>query len=44
MTHAADGHDLIRVKGARVNNLHGVVAAAPGLRTVLEIAPPRLCR
>jgi 2,4-diaminopentanoate dehydrogenase len=27
-----------------VNNLHGVVAAAPGLRTVLDTAPPRLCR
>jgi 4-hydroxy-tetrahydrodipicolinate reductase len=27
-----------------VNNLHGVAAAAPGLRTVLEVAPPRLCR
>ncbi|HEX5050892.1 MAG TPA: dihydrodipicolinate reductase [Planctomycetota bacterium] len=27
-----------------VNNLHGVVAAAPGLRTVLDVAPPRLCR
>ncbi len=27
-----------------VNNVHGVVAAAPGLRTVLDIAPPRLCR
>ncbi len=27
-----------------VNNLHGVVAAQPGLRTVLDTAPPRLCR
>ncbi len=27
-----------------VNNLHGIVAAAPGLRTVLDVAPPRLCR
>lgn len=27
-----------------VNNLHGVAAAAPGLRTVLDVAPPRLCR
>jgi hypothetical protein len=27
-----------------VNNLHGIVAAAPGLRTVLDTAPPRLCR
>jgi 4-hydroxy-tetrahydrodipicolinate reductase len=27
-----------------VNNLHGVVAAAPGLRSVLDVAPPRLCR
>ncbi|MBM4061088.1 MAG: dihydrodipicolinate reductase [Planctomycetes bacterium] len=27
-----------------VNNLHGVVAAAPGLRTVLDVQPPRLCR
>ncbi|MBL8755564.1 MAG: dihydrodipicolinate reductase [Planctomycetes bacterium] len=27
-----------------VNNLHGVVAAPPGLRTVLDTAPPRLCR
>lgn len=27
-----------------VNSLHGVVAARPGLRTVLEVAPPRLCR
>jgi len=27
-----------------VNNLHGVVAARPGLRTVLDIAPPRVCR
>jgi 2,4-diaminopentanoate dehydrogenase len=27
-----------------VNNLHGVVAAQPGLRTVLDVAPPRLCR
>lgn len=27
-----------------VNNLHGVVAAPPGLRTVLDVAPPRLCR
>lgn len=27
-----------------VNNLHGVVAAKPGLRTVLDVAPPRLCR
>lgn len=27
-----------------VNSLHGVVAARPGLRTVLDVAPPRLCR
>jgi hypothetical protein len=27
-----------------VNNLHGVVAAPPGLRTVLDVAAPRLCR
>ena len=27
-----------------VNNLHGVVAARPGLRSVLDVAPPRLCR
>jgi len=27
-----------------VNNLHGVVAARPGLRTVLDTAPPRVCR
>jgi len=27
-----------------VNNLHGVVAASPGLKTVLDVAPPRLCR
>lgn len=27
-----------------VNNLHGVVAAPPGVRTVLDVAPPRLCR
>ena len=27
-----------------VNNLHGVAAAPPGLRTVLDVAPPRLCR
>jgi 4-hydroxy-tetrahydrodipicolinate reductase len=27
-----------------VNNLHGVAAAQPGLRSILEIAPPRLCR
>lgn len=27
-----------------VNNLHGVVAATPGLKTVLDVAPPRLCR
>ena len=27
-----------------VNNLHGVVAAPPGLRSVLAVAPPRLCR
>jgi hypothetical protein len=27
-----------------VNNLHGIVAAPPGLRTVLDVAPPRLCR
>jgi hypothetical protein len=27
-----------------VNNLHGVVAAPPGLRTVLDVAPPRLAR
>jgi len=27
-----------------VNNLHGVVAAAPGLRTVLEVPPPRIAR
>jgi hypothetical protein len=27
-----------------VNSLHGVVAAAPGLCTVLDVAPPRLCR
>lgn len=27
-----------------VNNLHGVCAAAPGLRTVLDVPPPRICR
>jgi 4-hydroxy-tetrahydrodipicolinate reductase len=27
-----------------VNNLHGVVAATPGLKTVLDVAPPRLVR
>lgn len=27
-----------------VNNVHGVHAAPPGLRTVLDVAPPRLCR
>lgn len=27
-----------------VNSLHGVVAARPGLLTVLDVAPPRLCR
>lgn len=27
-----------------VNNLHGLAAAAPGLRSVLDVAPPRLCR
>jgi 4-hydroxy-tetrahydrodipicolinate reductase len=27
-----------------VNSLHGVAAAPPGLRTVLDVAPPRLCR
>ena len=27
-----------------VNNLHGVVAAAPGLRSVLEVAVPRIAR
>lgn len=27
-----------------VNNLHGVVAATPGLKTVLDVAPPRVCR
>lgn len=27
-----------------VNNVHGVYAAQPGLKTVLEISPPRLCR
>lgn len=27
-----------------VNNLHGVVASKPGLRSVLDVAPPRLCR
>ena len=27
-----------------VNNLHGIVAAQPGLRTVLDVQPPRLCR
>jgi len=27
-----------------VNNLHGVAAAAPGLASVLTVAPPRLCR
>lgn len=27
-----------------VNNLHGVAAAPPGLRSMLEVAPPRLCR
>ncbi|MFY9340947.1 MAG: dihydrodipicolinate reductase [Planctomycetota bacterium] len=27
-----------------VNNLHGVVAAAPGMRSVLDVALPRLCR
>lgn len=27
-----------------VNNVHGVAAARPGLLTVLDVAPPRLCR
>lgn len=27
-----------------VNSLHPVVAAAPGLATVMDVAPPRLCR
>lgn len=27
-----------------VNNLHGIVAAQPGLRTVLDVQAPRLCR
>jgi 4-hydroxy-tetrahydrodipicolinate reductase len=27
-----------------VNNLHGVCAGQKGLRTVLDVAPPRLCR
>ncbi len=27
-----------------VNNLHGIVAAPKGLRTVLDVAPPRVCR
>jgi hypothetical protein len=27
-----------------VNSVHGVVGAQPGLRTVLDTAPPRLCR
>jgi 2,4-diaminopentanoate dehydrogenase len=27
-----------------VNNLHQVVAATPGLKTVMDVAPPRLCR
>jgi len=27
-----------------INNLHGVVAAQPGLRSVLEVPPPRLAR
>jgi 4-hydroxy-tetrahydrodipicolinate reductase len=27
-----------------VNNVHGAVAARPGLRSVLEVQPPRLCR
>ena len=27
-----------------VNSVHGVVAAAPGLRTVLELPPPRITR
>jgi 4-hydroxy-tetrahydrodipicolinate reductase len=27
-----------------VNSLHGVAAASPGLKTVLDVAPPRLCR
>ena len=27
-----------------VNSLHGVVAARPGLRTLLDVQPPRLCR
>ncbi len=27
-----------------VNTVHQVVAAEPGLKTILEIAPPRLCR
>jgi 4-hydroxy-tetrahydrodipicolinate reductase len=27
-----------------VNNLHGVAASAPGLRSVLDVVPPRLCR
>jgi hypothetical protein len=26
-----------------VNNVHGVAASAPGLATVLDVAPPRLC-
>ncbi|MBK8099153.1 MAG: dihydrodipicolinate reductase [Planctomycetes bacterium] len=27
-----------------VNNLHQVVMATPGLKTVMDVAPPRLCR
>lgn len=27
-----------------INNLHGVVAAGPGLKTVLELPPPRIAR
>ena len=27
-----------------VNSLHGVVAAPPGLRTMLDVVPPKLCR
>ncbi len=27
-----------------VNSLHSAVSAQPGLRTVLDVAPPRLCR
>ena len=27
-----------------VNSVHGVAAAAPGLQSVLDVAPPRLCR